>query len=148
MTRRGGSLSRGAQTVVMALAPLLGAAILVDAYVESVPPSLVAVCWGEGSGRYRSIVVGTTRGETIRADHTQLRACPPRGAFIEKRRGEAVYRVDGQPFGSAFVATFAGWALLVTFGLVDFLWLLARRRGRGLDRPHVGPPAPPSGSSE
>jgi hypothetical protein len=127
MTERRGIGSRAKLTIVTALATLLGVANLADAYLSSMPPSVVATCWSEGSGRRHQMVVLTTRGDTIRAD---LPTCP-RGGLIEKRRGEATYRVDGAPFGSTFRATFAGWLFLLGFGPILVLLLLDRRKRDG-----------------
>jgi hypothetical protein len=127
MTGRRWTISRAQLTVVMALATLLGVANLGDAYLSSTPPSLVVTCWSELSGRHHEMVVLTTRGDTIRP---HLPACP-RGEFIEKRRGEATYRVDGALVGSTFGATFIGWFLLLGFGSIFVLLLLDRRKRDG-----------------
>ena len=127
MTERGGRGSRAKLTVVTALATLLGAANLADAYLSSMPPSLVVTCSSELVGRHHELAVRTMGGDTV---YPHLRACP-RGQFIEKRRGEATYRVDGQPCGSTFVATFTGWLLLLGFGPILVLLLLDRRKRDG-----------------
>jgi hypothetical protein len=129
MTERAGRGSRVKVIVVMAIATLLGVVNLADAYLSSMPPSVVATCWSESSGgRHMQMVVRTTRGDTIRP-HLG-RPCPI-GGIIEKRRGEATYRVDGVPSGSTFNATFTGWLLLLAFGPILVLLLLDRRKRDG-----------------